>query len=166
MITLDQVKQFLRYEDGSNDPALTLILNAAQRYVEHYTGHILTQRTITENVPALGDYYDLRCRPYVADSLAIAVLDSDYAENDDFEAFAVYPVNGMWRVKPTTDWPETTGGYTFSYTAGYSGDAPADLLHAVAVYAAMGDEQRGDMSSQGWKTLEALLQLYRLPTLA
>lgn len=169
-LTLSELKNYLRYEDAdtSQDTALGIVLGAAQRWVENYTGHILVQRVVTQSPTALGDYVDLRWRPYVADSLTLTVLDSAYAEDDEFADFVVYPVNGIWRVKTTGTWPTTYGGYTFSYLAGYEDayDAPEDLMLAMALYAGMTDEERGEQSSQGWKSLYSLLEQYRMPVLA
>lgn len=169
-LTLAELKNYLRYEDAdtSQDTALGLILGASQRWVENYTGHIFVQRIVTQSPLALGDYVDLRWRPYVAESLTLTVLDSAYAENDDFVAFAVYPINGIWRVKTTSTWPTTYGGFTLTYMAGYEDayDIPEDLMLAVALHAGMTDEERGDQSSQGWKSLYNLLEQYRMPVLA
>ncbi len=168
--TLPELKNYLRYEadDTSQDTALGTILGGAQRWVENYTGHLLTQRVVTETPLTLGDFYDLRKRPYVADSLTITVLDSDYAPNDEFATFAVFEVGGVWRVAPHTIWPTTYGGFSLSYMAGYDDiyGAPEDLILAVALLAGMTDEQRGDQSSQGWRSLYSLLEQYRMPVLA
>lgn len=169
-LTLSELKNYLRYEDDdtSQATALGIILAGAQRWVENYTEHLLVQRVVTESPVSLGDFFDLRWKPYVASSLTITVLDESYAEDDTFAAFTVYPVNGVWRVKPTDDWPTTYGGFTFSYMAGYEEtyDIPEDLLLAVALHAGMSDEDRADMSSQGWKSLYNLLEQYRKPVLA
>lgn len=170
MITLSQLKNYLRYEDAdtSQDSALGVILGGAQRWVENYTGHVMTQRAITETPPLTGDYHDLRFRPYVADSLTLTYLDSDGQEADTFEAFKVFQVHGVWRVKPDSAWPTTTGGYTLSYMAGYEDvyDVPEDLLLAVALHAGMTDQERGDQTAQGWKAIYKLLEQYRMPVLA
>jgi len=169
-LSLTELKDFLRYEpaDTSQDTALGMILSGAQRWVENYTGYILVQRAVVQSVSRLGNYVDLRWRPYEVDSLTITVLDDTYAEDDSFAAFAVYEVDGIWRVKPTVDWPTTKGGFTFSYTAGYADvyDIPEDLVLAVALHAGMTDLQRGDDSSQGWTSLYNLLEQYRTPVLA
>lgn len=169
-VTLPELKNYLRYEaaDTSQDTALGIVLGASQRWVENYTGHILTQRPVIQTPRTLGDYVDLRWRPYVADSLTIAVLDAAYAVDDTFDGFVVYEVDDGWRVKATGAWPTTTGGFTFSYVAGYEDiyDVPEDLLLGVMLHAGMTDEERGDQSSQGWKSLYNQLELYRLPALA
>lgn len=170
MITLPDLKNYLRYEDAdtSQDSALGTILSGAQRWVENYTGHIMTQRTVSQSSSVLGDYLDLRFRPYVTDSLVITTLDSDYTVDDSFDAFVVFEVNGIVRVKPTGAWPVSTGGFTFTYLAGYEDayDIPEDLMLAICLLVGMTDEQRGDQSSQGWKALYAMLEQYRMPVLA
>ncbi len=169
-VTITQVKEYLRYEaaDNSQDTALGIILDGGRRWVENYTGHILVQRPVAQSPRLLADYVDLRWRPYVEATLSLTVLDADYAEDDTFADFVVFEVNGIWRVKPKTAWPTTTGGFTFAYMAGYddSYGAPEVLWEAVALHAGMTDEQRGDQSSQGWKSLYNLLEQYRMPVLA
>lgn len=120
-LTLSEVKNYLRYEEDDTwqDDALGIILAGAQRWVENYTGHILTQRVVTETLVAFPAFHVLRWKPYVADSLTLTYLDSSYAEVDDFEAFAVFDALGATRVVPTSEWPTSVGGITFSYMAGY-----------------------------------------------
>lgn len=169
-LTLSEVKNYLRYEEADTyqETALGIILGAAQRWVEEYTGHILTQRTVSETPLAFGDFHILRYKPYVADSLEISYLDGSFEPVEDYADFTVYQGLGGHRLITTSAWPTTTGGIILTYMAGYEDayDVPEDLMLAVALFAAMTDEERGDMSSQGWKSLTNLLAGYRLPTLA
>lgn len=177
VLPLADLKKYLRYESGdtSNDDTLGLIADAGQRYIENYTGHLLTQREVTETPPAFplarraGEvpYLDLRWKPYVADSLEVGYLDSGL-EAATFEAFSVYSVDGATRVIPTSSWPGEYLGITFTYTAGYANLAavPDDLIMALAVYCAMTDEDRASPSSDGWKAVHAHLEHYRMPVLA
>lgn len=178
VLTPAQVKNYLRYDssDTSNDTALGYIIDAAQRWIENHTGQMLVQREVTENPKAFpvarisgeAPYFDLRWRPYVADSLSISYLDADLALNEDFTAFTVFGYRGTTRVIPDVAWPGTFVGISFTYTAGYAdADAvPEDLLHAICIYAAMSDEDRGETSSMGWTALQNILEHYRLPVLA
>lgn len=177
VLSLTELKKYLRYEsaDTSNDDPLTLIVDGGQRYIENYTGHILVQREVVESPAAFptarrtGEvpYYDLRWKPYVADSLEIGYLDGNY-EAGTVDELTVYAVDGTTRVIPTSGWPGDYVGVTFTYTAGYENLAavPDDLLHALAIYAGMSDEDRAAPGSGGWMALDHLLTPYRLPVLA
>lgn len=171
--SLPELKNYLRYESGdtSQDTALGIILGGAQRWVENFTGHILVQRVVTESPLAFGaSFLPLRWKPYVPsddDGLVISYLDSAYGDQT-FEAFSVYQALGGWRVAPTSEWPSAVKAITLTYLAGYEDvyDIPEDLMLAVALLAGMTDEERGDQSSQGWKSLYNLLEQYRMPVLA
>lgn len=180
-LTVTEVKNYLRYEeeDDYQDTALGIILGAAQRWVEEYTGHILVQRIVTETPLAFEPFHTLRYKPYVADSMEISYLDGSFEAVEDYADFTVYQGLGGHRLITTSAWPATTGGIVLTYMAGYEDayDVPDDLMHAVAVYAAAADEGRADMGSGGiptgpalnsgvWKTLTNMLAGYRLPTLA
>jgi hypothetical protein len=177
VLTVLELKKYLRYEaaDTSNDDPLGLIVDGGQRYIENYTGHLLVRREVVESPAAFptarrtGEvpYYDLRWKPYVADSLEVGYLDGAY-EAATFEAVTIYSADGTTRIIPTAEWPGEYLGITFTYTAGYENLAavPDDLLHALAVYAGMSDEDRAAPNSDGWRTVHALLDFYRLPVLA
>lgn len=175
-LSIADVKKYLRYRaaDTSQDDPLAIIVNGGQRYIENYTGHLLVQREVTESPVAFPvaiqtgvlAYYDLRWKPYVVDSLAVAYLDTSKAPQE-YEDFTIYPAQGTQRVIPASAWPGALAGVTFTYTAGYETDAvPEDLLHALCLYSGMSDEERGEASSAGWTAMEHLLIPYRLPVLA
>lgn len=170
ILTVDQVKEYLRYDaaDTSNDDALQIIVNAGQRKIENYTGHILVQREVTEGFAVFPTApLDLRWKPYVADSLTVGYLDSDLVLDETFDAFTIYTVNGASRVIASDGWPSGSG-VTFSYTAGYStvDDVPEDLLHALCAYAALGDKERALQSEDSWGLFYEICKEYHLPVLA
>lgn len=177
VLTLDELKEYLRYDsaDTSNDTALGIIVDAAQRWVENYTGHLLAEREVVESPVAFPvaisstalAYFDLRWKPADTTSIEIAYLDADL-QADTFTTFTTYMANGTVRVIPETAWPTAKAGITLNYTAGYADvdDIPDDLLHAVLLYAGMSDEDRAAANSASWKALDAILLPYRLPVLA
>lgn len=168
-LAIEEVKKYLRYDDSANDDALTIILDAGQRWIEQRTGYLFAQREVTEGLPKFPDaHIDLRYRPYVADSLQIGYLDGDLALVENWAGFTVRDVLGYSRVTANTAWPTTTKGITATYTAGFAGvdDIPENLVHALCVYAAMSDEDRASPDAAGWKALNAILELDESPVLA
>jgi hypothetical protein len=168
VISVSDVKKFLRYRSGdvSNDDPLSIILNAGQRYIETFTGHLLSRREVVEapaSFPA--SYYDLRWKPYVADSLVVGYLDGE-SEAQTFDDVTIFAAQGTTRITGT--WPIATAGVSFTYEAGYEAleDIPEDLIHALCLYSAMSDEDRAAPGSAGWTALEHLLLPYRLPVMA
>lgn len=175
-LTVDQVKAYLRYDSGdtSQDTTLALIIAAAQRWVENYTGHILVERDVTESPVAFPTaptgqkaYHDLRYKPADIDTLEIAYLDADLAEQT-FTTFTAFLANGTYRIVADTSWPSDASGIAITYTAGYAevADIPEDLIHAMLLYAGMSDQDRAETNSMAWKALDAILTHYRLPVLA
>lgn len=177
VLTLAEIRAYLRYDsaDTSNDTAHNIILDGGQRWIENYTGHLLTEREVVETPVTFPiarrlnevPYFDLRWKPYKADSLEIGYLDSAL-EAASFEDVTLYAFDGTTRVIPTLAWPGNYLGVTFTYTAGYANAAavPDDLFHALAIYAAMTDDERASPDAGAWRTLDNILGHYRLPVLA
>lgn len=166
-LTLAQVKAFLRYTNTDSDGPLDLMLKAGQNWVERHTSRLMTQREITESFPAFSSYHDLRWRPFVADSLTIEYLDVDFAAQT-FDGFVVFGFGDGSRLVPTTSWPIGARGITLTYTAGYEAaeDVPEVMLHAVALYVAMSDEERSTLATGGANALTFLLEDLHPPVLA
>lgn len=177
VLTVSDIKKYLRYDDSdtSNDDPLTIILNGGQRYIENYTGHLLAEREITQAVKAFptarvsgeAPYFDLLWKPYKADTLEITYLDSSL-DAGTYIDFTIFSYEGTQRVIPASSWPSARGGIAFTYTAGYAtvDEVPDDLIHALAIYAGMSDEDRAAPNSAAWTALDHLLTPYRLPVLA
>jgi uncharacterized phiE125 gp8 family phage protein len=172
-LTLDDLKNYLRYEidDTDQDVALNLILKGGQSWIERYTGLLLTQREVTQSSAAFGDYIDLRYGPYLADSLTIGYLDAAGA-TQTLDAFQASVSNGATRIYPAVGatWPDvgTPAGITLTYTAGYADpdDAPEVLLYALGIFAAMGDDERAGGDSTSWGAIKALLEDFHCPVIA
>lgn len=165
-VTIDQVRDFLRYDTEDNDLALTIMLQAGQDWVERHTGHILVEREVSQSSPSFRPSMDLIWKPYKADSLAITYTDSAFV-SQDYAGFATYPSFGTQRVVPTSAWPAGNGA-TLTYTAGYSDadDIPASMIHAICLYCGMSDDDRGDIETSAWTALRNVLGDYWRPVIA
>lgn len=166
-LALEDVKDFLRYSNNSNDGPLTLMLNAGQDWVERYTNRLMVQREVTQSLPAFGAYHDLRWRPYVADSLTISYLDGSFALQS-FADFAVYGFGEASRLVTTSAWPIGATGINLTYTAGYETveEVPDVMIHAVALYVAMSDQERSTIDSTAMNGLKFMLGKLHSPVLA
>lgn len=171
-VTLAEVKEWLRYEasETEQDTALGMMLAGAQNWVERHTGHILVQREVTQYVGEFGSFVELAYFPFVS-GMSIAYRDTagDAQEIDDA---LVFNEGGVYRTYPASAWPATATqpGIVLTYTAGYADpeDAPAAMLQAMCLLAAMTDEERaaaGD-SEKARQSIEWLLESYRKPALA
>lgn len=125
-IDLAMAKQHLEYDDDDRDTLIQQYIDAAQGWVEGYTGLLMTRRTVTRQIPDCSTSYVVGVGPDpVIES--VTYLDSDYAEQtvDDGD----YILVGS-RLYPKSSWPAATYGLTVSVTAGFDGDVPADLMSA------------------------------------
>ena len=169
MLTVPEVKDYLRYEptDTESDGALAIILDGGVNWIERYTGHIFVQRQVEEAVKGGWSYRDLRWRPYLADSLAIAYFDS-VGVPQPYANFVAFPANGHQRVNLTGALPGSALGVSLTYMAGYADpdDIPAAMIHALAIYAGMSDLDRTMLAADSQTSLHFLLQDFRSPVLA
>lgn len=164
-LTLDTLKQWLRYEaeDGEQDIPLTLSLRAAIRHVESQTGHLFTQRMVTQPVYALSGRVSLFYGPRTG-NVALNYADSSGAP----QTAIVTGFVGNEMIAPTGGWPAASQPVTATYMAGYANpeDVPEDLLIAVLLLAGNWDANR-EASVTGASSvplpfgIEALLMPYR-----
>lgn len=62
-ITLAVAKEHLEYSDDDRDTMFQQYIDAAQAWVEGYTGLLLTRRTVVRRLKSCSSYYDLSYRP-------------------------------------------------------------------------------------------------------
>lgn len=125
-IDLALAKQHLEYEDDDRDALILQYIDAAQAWVEGYTGLLLTRRTVTRSVSADAPFYDVGIGPNpVIDT--ITYLDGNFVETA-IDGGEYILVDG--RLYPTGLWPAAEYGLKISITAGFEGDIPADLMSA------------------------------------
>lgn len=139
LVTLSTVKEHLRKTTTDEDTAVGAYRSAAIAYVERYTGHILTQREVTDAFPAWGDYLTLRHQPItVGDptpALTVTYLDTE-GDEIEYESRVVRDQTYPWAIYPPfgDSFPTLAdnGTVTVTYTAGYAaGEVPDDLNAAV-----------------------------------
>lgn len=173
-LSLDDAKNFLRYEttDTDQDPTLTTLLAAGQDYVERITGHLLTQREVTQGASELAGAITLNKYPIDPDQpITITYFDTDGAAQTITTARLAACLRPAYLTPAfQTTWPIADCGQpiTITYTAGYASadDVPAGLLHAMLVYAGMGDDARnGNVTPEAWAAINALCQPYLVAAL-
>lgn len=61
--TIEEAKAYLRIDDAGDDALIARLISAATGLCEQFIGQVLVARTITETVPATGDWRRLRSTP-------------------------------------------------------------------------------------------------------
>ena len=61
--TLEEAKAYLRIDGGEEDTLIARLIATATILCEQFTGQVLVARTVTETVPALGEWQRLRATP-------------------------------------------------------------------------------------------------------
>ncbi|TCM17212.1 gp6-like head-tail connector protein [Novosphingobium sp. PhB165] len=165
-LTLDQVKGWLRYDTDDNDVALTIMLKAGVQWIERYTGHLFTQRAVTESLRASQSYFDLRWKPFQAGSLSVSFIDCAFAEQE-FDSASIFPIGDTYRVQAAS-WPRGAQTINLTYMAGYatSDEIPDVFAMALALWSGMTDADRASLSEDGKSAMHFLLEDYHLPVLA
>jgi uncharacterized phiE125 gp8 family phage protein len=125
-IDLAMAKQHLEYEDDDRDALIQQYIDAAQAWVEDFTGKLLFRRTIPQRFPSNSASLRFHVGPS-AEVESLKYLDSDFAEQ--IIDPADYRVVGD-RLYPVTTFPYARHGIEAAVTAGYDGDVPAPLISA------------------------------------
>ena len=176
-LTLDELKQWLRYEveDSEQDTTLTIALNAAVGWVEKQTGLLLTRREVTQPVRSFGGCVralwgpnpELTTITYVGSDDTPATIDNARTIiTDSLGNGSFYPALGA-------QWPWGSE-ISVAYMAGYADpdDVPEGLLMAVLLLAGNWDEHRTGVSTANSNASEipfavdALVSQFRIPVLA
>lgn len=131
MITLAEAKEQLNIDasDNSHDAEIQRLINAAVRVVEHHTGEVTDQRTITERHSACVQYrLGLFRRPVISLTSVARVDGTQTWIAADLDPD---PETGVLRVLRG---PSLDGLLTITYEAGYSPtDMPANYKEAAEV---------------------------------
>lgn len=138
LVDLAACKAHVRKTDTSEDSIIGAYRAAAIQWVENYTGHILSQREVTDTFAEWGEALTLRHQPITVGepTPALTVTYNDL-EGDEIEYEGVirdqrYP----WKIVPPygDEFPTLgdNGAISVVYTAGYdSGEVPDALNQAV-----------------------------------
>lgn len=174
-LTLDQLKEWLRYEieDQEADTTLTIALNAAVGWVERHTGLLLTRREVTQPVRSFdgcvralwGPNPELTTITYVgSDDAPAEITDGRVVITDSLGNGSFYPALGA-------QWPWGSK-ISAAYMAGYADpdDVPEGLLMAVLLLAGTWDQHREAVTDKAANevpfAVNALVGQFRIPVLS
>ena len=171
-ITIEEAKRQARIDDDDRDADVVGYIRDAVSWAEGYTGHLLTERAVTETFDSF-DRLRLRAWPIATDAIA-AVTYSD--------ASGVHTVTGariVARPRPArllpalgARWPylhPAAGAITVSVTAGYvtPDKIPGVIMRAMLILIAAYERDRegGDVLEQSIARAEQMCRGQRLWTL-
>ena len=147
-VSLDDAKDQLRIDDDAHDPEIEGFILDAAGWVERYTGHVLEQRTVTEQFRGIRAA-ELRAWPIAADAIPGVAYTDDAGDAISIIGARLDISRRPARVSPGTGsfWPFTDTGQQFSVTisAGYADpeDVPRNLRRAMLIMIAAYDADRG-----------------------
>src|SRR5688500_18701228 len=101
LVTLSDVKAQVRVTTTDEDGIIGIHRAAAIAWVENYTGHILSQRVVTDTFGAWGDYLTLRYQPItVGDPTPVLTVEYTDDEGDfiEYEARIVRDFQYPWTI--------------------------------------------------------------------
>lgn len=139
LVTLTDAKAHVRRTDSAEDGILATYLAAAIAWVENYTGHLLTQREVTDTFSAWGEFLTLRHQPILVDD-PTPTFTVEYTNTDgdptEYTAYVLRDERYPWTLYPplTDGFPAlgSGGSITVTYTAGYAtGEVPDALNQTV-----------------------------------
>jgi uncharacterized phiE125 gp8 family phage protein len=170
-VSLEEARRQIRLEadDESRDADLRTWIDDAAGWVEGYTGHLLTEREVTEQVAGFKPV-ELRAWPIAPTAVpGLAYLDASGTPiaitstrlDVSRRPARVFPGTGLF-------WPfrNSAQPFTVTITAGYADptDVPRDMKRAMLVLIAAYDADRegGDLLQTAIKTAERLCGRFRL----
>jgi uncharacterized phiE125 gp8 family phage protein len=139
LVTLTDCKAHVRRTDTAEDGIIGTYRSAAIRYVEDYTGHILSQREVTDTYAEWGDFLTLRHQPITVDdptpTLVVTYHDAE-GDETEYESRVIRDQRYPWTIHPPygDEFPTLADNGTIAvvYTAGYeAGEVPDPLNQAV-----------------------------------
>ena len=171
IFTLQEVKDYLKVDDTTEDTLITTLLQSARQAAESYLNQALITQTITEKLDKLSDH-----TIYLSVSPVIAVISFQYKDGDNTTqtfAAANYVVDNF--IKPArlalaygSTWPTLYGNIndvTITYTAGYGSDAslvPGQIKQAILLMITDAYDNRQDYVKKLPTASEYLLDQYRV----
>lgn len=167
-VTLADAKRHLRLDENIDDPQIQDAIDDAAGWVERYTGHLLTEREVTEHFSGLRDA-TLKVWPIAADApFAVTYLDAageavtvaggrlDAATR---RARVRMPYGRYW------PFPNADQAFSVTITAGYADptDVPRNLRRAmlVMITAFYEDREGGDTFAKAERSARGLCGDYR-----
>lgn len=174
IFTLQEVKNYLKVDDSTEDTLISTLLQSARQAAESYLNQALITQTITEKLDRFNN-----ATIYLSVSPVIAVSSLQYADGDNTtQTFAAsnYVVDTF--LKPARlslgygkTWPTLYGNIndiTITYTAGYGTEpsgVPAQIRQAILLMVTDAYDNRQDYVKRLPTASEYLLDQYRVQVL-
>lgn len=177
--TLDLLRAYSGVPASGEDVYLQALLNAAAEAVDSYcnTRFVSTSVTAEQHDGDGGRWLKLRHRPVLSvTSVTIdgATIDSSTYEVNLEEGYLIIPEIDetnrdprVWRSGSTPGWPRGARNIAVTYSYGYSGDIPPDVVAATSMIAAalyQENQRRGIQSEQAGPYSATYLQQAGLPS--
>jgi len=172
-VTLEHFKASVHITHSEQDSVLEGYLKAGRVAAEDFQGRsYITQKwdIVLDSFPS-GEICLLRGPVQTLDSVVVTDINGDETSMD-ISNFIVLTDNTPARMllRSTASWPSVTlqdiGGIRIRYTTGYGlepEDVPADMKHAIIVFASFADDNRGvedDMIPQSFYNLLEPTRIY------
>jgi uncharacterized phiE125 gp8 family phage protein len=172
--TLQEVKDYLKVDDATEDTLITNLLQSARQAAERYLNQALITQTITEKLDRLSSpIIYLSVSPVISVSSfqyqdgnnVTQTFDSNYYVVDTFEKPARIALSSG------KTWPTLYGNIndvTITYTAGYSTESsgvPAQIKQAILLMVTDAYDNRQDYVKKLPTASEYLLDQYRVQIL-
>lgn len=168
-VTRTEAKLHLRVLHDDEDTLIDGLIIAAREWVEHFTGHILVLRNVTQRLPSF-----TRPRLFAWPIADDATVTATYVDSDG----ATQPLTGArlifgngWAELATafgSAWPATYGPASVTVEAGYAtpDDVPRSMKQAMLLLIGHWFANRESVSDNTMSevplTVEALCQPYRM----
>jgi uncharacterized phiE125 gp8 family phage protein len=174
IFTLQEVKDYLKVDDSTEDTLIGTLLESARQAAESYLNQALITQTITEKLDRLQ-----LSTIYLSVSPVISVSSFQYADSNNstqtFDAanYVVDTFNKPARLSLAygKSWPTLYGNIndvTITYTAGYSSEpsgVPAQIRQAILLMVTDAYDNRQDYVKKLPTASEYLLDQYRVQIL-
>jgi len=174
IFTLQEVKDYLKVDDATEDTLITTLLQSARQAAESYLNQALITQTITEKLDRLSNPL-----LYLSVSPVISVTSFQYADsNNTTQTFAstnyivdTYEKPARLSLAYGKTWPTLYGNIndvTITYTAGYSSEpsgVPAQIRQAILLMVTDAYDNRQDYVKKLPTASEYLLDQFRVQIL-
>jgi uncharacterized phiE125 gp8 family phage protein len=140
-VSLDEAKLHLRVDASDEDPLIEVLIDAAQAYVEKFTGLYLAEQTIKLRAWSLDERTFILPAGPVSAVTSITYLDSASVQqtvSTDLYVSALYGLSPYVSLVSAASWPAhlcQLASVTVTVTAGFAdGECPAPIRQAILLY--------------------------------
>lgn len=168
-VTLAQCKDALEISDDFHDSKIRLMLGAAIREAEKYTGASFSQKTATLYYDSIQSFYRLPVYPVLSIDSIEYLSNTVYTAFTDFESDLFdFPPFVRFVSLPSADLSLKT--LKFNLTVGYASNnsppdsdlIPEDIKQAIIFHVYQSFLSRGDLESTAMRTFRNMLHPYRV----